>query len=550
MAEQGPVQHSLEISVLENQLQVPNIEEVCSYLEKPGVCLELLDVGRHDELPLPFDRIKIKAENHRDRLSLSTVTLLDYEEFPSFGEEKFKYFVIGGRSDAEKTSPVNEGFERKVRPTEASGFAVYKAPISGLKAAISLFKSQKVKSHITKMGVEITNQKKFPEHYRGRPVGYSIKPRHTKGIETAEYVEDFLKISMLALCALTKYSGHNENLSLRTSAVIPKVRTQNAIKTTEQSRSLILRRETENASTPAIDEQPIAAKQNEAPAKRQVTIPDEELMNGSNAKEDIVRLSDIGGLEDAKKQIRKITLSYKHQDIAELWGSPVARTIMFYGPPGTGKTTLARAMAHEIGADFQNISSSEINDKFVGNTGKNMDQFFDDLCELEKPTVVLFDEFDTIVQPKNNGSNEKAEAAGIFKRRMNTLTDDNPNVILIATTNNDQDITADYMDRFQKKIYVPHPDEKAREQIWRIKISPLLEKGTDAFRPFGNMELSELHDIIQELAQKTEGLTGRHIENIFNRIKEDKAEEHMLRGGFTPICREDFLVALDSFRTQ
>lgn len=90
-----------------------------------------------------------------------------------------------------------------------------------------------------------------------------------------------------------------------------------------------------------------------------------------------VRWEDVGGLEEAKKQIREtitLTQTYKHL-LNPLLGRRSG--IMFYGPPGTGKTLLAKAIANECGLKFISVKGPELLNMYVGESEKNVRDIFE-----------------------------------------------------------------------------------------------------------------------------------------------------------------------------
>ena len=72
-----------------------------------------------------------------------------------------------------------------------------------------------------------------------------------------------------------------------------------------------------------------------------------------------VRMSDIGGLDNAKKALTEmLVLPALHPDKYRKYGAQPPRGLLLFGPPGTGKTMLAKAVAGEAGVGFIDIDIS------------------------------------------------------------------------------------------------------------------------------------------------------------------------------------------------
>jgi SpoVK/Ycf46/Vps4 family AAA+-type ATPase len=68
---------------------------------------------------------------------------------------------------------------------------------------------------------------------------------------------------------------------------------------------------------------------------------------------------------------------------------------------------------------------------------RTIKQIFRDARRYRVPTLILFDEFDSIIRYAGAGGNAASQAinavAGIFKQEMNDLIEANPNVLVVAT---------------------------------------------------------------------------------------------------------------------
>ena len=268
-----------------------------------------------------------------------------------------------------------------------------------------------------------------------------------------------------------------------------------------------------------------------------------------SAPDDGVSLDQIGGLADVVAQFREVVVSFQHADVMARWGARRPQGILLYGPPGTGKTMLARALANEIGASLREIRTPEILDKWLGGSERNIKQIFQDARRYREPTVLLFDEFDSIISYAGAGGDAASQAinavAGIFKQEMNGLIEANPNVIVVATTNFPQRVDASLIrsGRFDLKLAIPVPDADARAEILAKKIRALAERHEGpGFRMFTD-------DIeVTELAQAAAGMTGADLEEVLRRLQLAKAMREARVGRSEPISHADLAAAIADLR--
>ncbi|RKN51369.1 ATP-binding protein [Micromonospora endolithica] len=267
-------------------------------------------------------------------------------------------------------------------------------------------------------------------------------------------------------------------------------------------------------------------------------------------RSETVTLDQVGGLDEVVARFREIAISFRHPDVMARWGARRPQGILLYGPPGTGKTMLARALANEIGADFKEIRTPEILDKWLGGSERNIKQIFREARRYREPTVLLFDEFDSIISYAGAGGDAASQAvnavAGIFKQEMNTLIEENPNVIVVATTNFPQRVDASLVrsGRFDVKLSIPPPDEAGRAEIIAKMIRELVDRhAAPGFRMFAD-------DVDPAaLAALASGLTGADIREVLRRVQLAKAMREATAGTpAAPITQEDLTEAVTTLR--
>ncbi|MEM2963235.1 MAG: CDC48 family AAA ATPase [Candidatus Anstonellales archaeon] len=217
-----------------------------------------------------------------------------------------------------------------------------------------------------------------------------------------------------------------------------------------------------------------------------------------------VRWSDVGGLENVKKEIKEaIELPLKNPEVFTRLGIRPIKGILLVGLPGTGKTMIAKAVATETEANFISIKGPEVLSKWVGESERMVRELFRK-ARTAAPSIIFIDEIDAIA-PWRGG--DEGGGKRVLEGIVNTLLTEMDgltnlkNVVVLAATNRPDILDPALLraGRFDRIIEIPAPDEKTRLEIFRVHTRKMpLAKDVN----------------LEELAKKTDGYTGADIENI------------------------------------
>jgi len=112
-----------------------------------------------------------------------------------------------------------------------------------------------------------------------------------------------------------------------------------------------------------------------------------------------VTWDDVGGLDSLRKEFdRCIIRCIKHPEVYEVFGVNMQAGFLLFGPPGCGKTLIAKAVAHEAGANFIHIKGPELLNKYVGESESEVRKIFT-RARTNSPCILFFDEVREHVQP-------------------------------------------------------------------------------------------------------------------------------------------------------
>ena len=112
---------------------------------------------------------------------------------------------------------------------------------------------------------------------------------------------------------------------------------------------------------------------------------------------------------------------------------------LFEGYPGSGKTEAAKQVARLLNRNLYRVDLESLIDSKLGRTNKNIIQVFDEIYTLPNASqaVILFDEIDIIALDRVNSNDvrEMGRVTSTILRELDRLSENNKDIILIATTN-------------------------------------------------------------------------------------------------------------------
>ena len=222
-----------------------------------------------------------------------------------------------------------------------------------------------------------------------------------------------------------------------------------------------------------------------------------------------VSWSDIGGSREAVRDVREsVEFPLTRKEVFAGLGIRPPKGVLLYGPPGTGKTMIAKAVAHESGANFLAVKGPELLSKWVGESEKAVRDIFKKARQVA-PAIIFFDELDSLTPARgaSDGSRATENVLNQILTEMDGIEELN-DVMVLAASNRPDIIDPALLrsGRFDRLVYISEPDEADRREILAVHMQNMPIDGSvfdEAVNSTAGLEDASLAALAQKFSGKT-----------------------------------------------
>ena len=135
--------------------------------------------------------------------------------------------------------------------------------------------------------------------------------------------------------------------------------------------------------------------------------------------------------------------------------------------------------------------------KWLGESERLVKNLFE-LARANKPAIIFIDEVDSLCGARSDGENDATRRIKTeFLVQMQGVGIDNDGILVLGATNIPWGLDAAIRRRFEKRIYIPLPEEMPRRRMFELNI--------------GNTPCDLKPEDLNQLAKMTEGYSGADI---------------------------------------
>jgi MoxR-like ATPase len=193
--------------------------------------------------------------------------------------------------------------------------------------------------------------------------------------------------------------------------------------------------------------------------------------------------------------------------LAHAEGLPM-QNVLLYGPGGTGKTMWARMLAKGADFNFVIMSGGDLAQfQKRGEDVSELNRLFKWINSCSRPTILFIDEAEGLCAHRDDLKQNDIRLQNAFLSHCGT---ESSKVMIVLATNR-PNLDPAVLDRMDFKVPVNPPGAEERAQIILRYAKEYF--GTEAAEKFFD------HDVLEEMAERTQGMSGRTLSKLVNRLR-------------------------------
>lgn len=210
----------------------------------------------------------------------------------------------------------------------------------------------------------------------------------------------------------------------------------------------------------------------------------------------------IGGLDNLKRWLKNTLEIFDDIEIAKAFNVTIPKGILLLGIPGCGKSLVSKFISSILKVPLLKLDIGNLLGRYLGESEENLRNAIS-YAEAVSPCVLWLDEIEKAFS--GVGKSESHEVTNrLFGSFLTWLQECQYPVFTVATSNNISNLPPEFLrkGRFNEIFFVDLPDEKEREEIFKIKMK---EKKIDI-------------DYVKSLSVNSKKYTGADIEAVVNEV--------------------------------
>ncbi len=224
----------------------------------------------------------------------------------------------------------------------------------------------------------------------------------------------------------------------------------------------------------------------------------EHLVLAENTREQLTELLDA---------VRHRAAVFDQWHLAERHAVGRGIVALFNGPPGTGKTMAANVIANELDLPLYRIDTSNVVDRYVGETEKNLVRLFDEAAASR--AALLFDEADSLFGKRVDAEDSIDRHANMQINVLLNLIEDYDGFVVL-TTNMKGALDSAFLRRIIYKIGFDLPDYDERLALWEYHLPPEIPRAegvdlTEVAEEFDRVSGGDIKNAVLRAALSTRG---------------------------------------------